>query len=175
MSFKCVYTSYVCPSRSLASHQFPHVSRTRRFLARYRQQWSSISKGFTVGVLELWVVDLIWFLPYSAVSERAGTPPARLCPLFAWSGPAPWADCTPLALRERMKNSPWKKEVRFVSDLVASLWHYHSWSWWRQRAPGRCVFSRCSSRHRSSWGQGGPMFYSGTWACTSSWCEERKR
>lgn len=38
MPFKCVHTSYVCPSRSLASRQFPHVSRTRRFLARCRQQ-----------------------------------------------------------------------------------------------------------------------------------------
>lgn len=33
----CVQTSYVCPSKSLESHQFPHRSLTRRFLVRYNQ------------------------------------------------------------------------------------------------------------------------------------------
>lgn len=30
----CVQTSYVCPSQSLASRQYPHTSRTRLFLVR---------------------------------------------------------------------------------------------------------------------------------------------
>lgn len=67
-------------------------------------------------------MDLIWFLilPYSAASERAGTPLVRLCPLCAWSGPPPSADCTLLALRERRKNSRLKNtvEVGLVSDQL---------------------------------------------------------
>lgn len=32
---KVKITSNVCPSKSFASHQFPHGSRTRRLLVRY--------------------------------------------------------------------------------------------------------------------------------------------
>ena len=111
-------TSYVCPSRSLESHQFPNTSRTRRFRVRCENQHTSRQPepGLTRGGEP--ARGMKGYPPCSAVSGPAGRPPRHPYPPYAGSGLSPGAGCTRPALLRREERAHRRRLQKTYQDQL---------------------------------------------------------